>query len=362
MKIAIVGCGKIADAHVEQIQRLASHPTARRHGARVVAACDREPLMAEQLADRYGVDGWYTDYDRMLDAAKPDVVHITTPPPSHLALAARALEAGAHVYCEKPVTLSTADTERLLAAAEAAGRKLTVGYTYMFDPPARDMRALIEGGVLGDIIHAESFYGYNLAGPFGATIMAEADHWVHRLPGGLLHNNIDHLLCKLVELSDAPWTLEHAWGARLRPARFGDARDRTMDELRVMIRSGDVSGYATFSSHVRPVAHTCMVYGSKNCVHVDYETRAVTLTTSSRLPSAIGRLVPTFERAARLAGEGLRQVKAFARSEYHFFAGLEHLIAAFYDSIADDGPVPIPYSLILRTGALMDAIFAELHP
>jgi len=72
LKIAIVGCGKIADAHVEEIAKIST--------ARLVAVCDLEPIMAEQLAMRYQVPHWYSDVQAMLDAEKPDVVHITTPP------------------------------------------------------------------------------------------------------------------------------------------------------------------------------------------------------------------------------------------------------------------------------------------
>ena len=79
LRVAIVGCGKIADAHVEEVGKIA--------GARVAAVCDRELLMAEQLAVRYGVASHYDDFARLLDEIRPDVVHITTPPQSHLALA-----------------------------------------------------------------------------------------------------------------------------------------------------------------------------------------------------------------------------------------------------------------------------------
>src|SRR5947209_14741225 len=72
LRVAIVGCGKIADGHVETIRHIA--------GARVVAVCDLEPLMAEQLAVRYGVPGFYGDFTQLLERERPDVVHITTPP------------------------------------------------------------------------------------------------------------------------------------------------------------------------------------------------------------------------------------------------------------------------------------------
>ncbi|MEY4754705.1 MAG: hypothetical protein RJA44_2380, partial [Pseudomonadota bacterium] len=79
LRIGIIGCGKIADGHVEQIRA-----TGR---GEVVAVCDREALMAEQLAVRMKIPARYSDAAEMLAKEKLDVVHIATPPDSHLFLA-----------------------------------------------------------------------------------------------------------------------------------------------------------------------------------------------------------------------------------------------------------------------------------
>src|SRR5262245_50373864 len=97
LKVAIVGCGKIADAHAFQIQQIA--------GCEIVAVCDKEPLMAKQLAERFRVKQIFTDLSELLNLSRPDVVHITTPPESHFNIAALCLERGCHIYVEKPFTL-----------------------------------------------------------------------------------------------------------------------------------------------------------------------------------------------------------------------------------------------------------------
>src|SRR5207253_2114568 len=98
LKIAIVGCGKIADQHIEAIRRVP--------GTSIVAVCDREPLMAQQLAERFAISACFSDLNELLNAVRPDVVHITTPPQSHYSLAKQCLESGSHVYLEKPFTVS----------------------------------------------------------------------------------------------------------------------------------------------------------------------------------------------------------------------------------------------------------------
>ena len=353
LRVAIVGCGKIADGHIEEIQKMPEL-------AQVVGVCDIEPIMAEQIAMRYRLDYHTTDFDRMLAEKKPDVVHITTPPGSHLALATRSIESGAHVYVEKPLTLNYEDSKKLVARAEAKKRVLTIGYTYLFDPPALEMRELIARGEIGDVVHVESFFGYNLAGPFGAAILGDPAHWVHKLPGKLFHNNIDHMLNKIVEFVGDEDAKVTAFGAVRRPQRFGDARDSMADELRVMIQGAHTTAYGTFSSHVRPPPHYVRLFGTKTTVQVDFASRAVTVETAPKLPSAIGRLVPAFEMAARYASAGARNAKRFAKSEFHFFSGLNHLFRAYYKSIQDGTPPPIPYKDILLISKWMDEIFLQV--
>src|SRR5581483_1866900 len=104
IKIGIVGCGKIADAHAVQIQKL--------DGCEIVGVCDREPLMARQLYERFPVKRYFADVTELLNEAQPDVVHITTPPGSHFEIARLCLENRSHVYVEKPFTLTAAEAEK----------------------------------------------------------------------------------------------------------------------------------------------------------------------------------------------------------------------------------------------------------
>ncbi|MBP8272735.1 MAG: Gfo/Idh/MocA family oxidoreductase, partial [Sphaerotilus sp.] len=102
LRVGIIGCGKIADGHVEQIRAIGR--------GEVVAVCDREPLMAEQLAVRLKIPGRYDDAAEMFAKERLDVVHIATPPDSHLFLAKMAFAAGCHVFMEKPFALTALQT------------------------------------------------------------------------------------------------------------------------------------------------------------------------------------------------------------------------------------------------------------
>ena len=111
LRVAIVGCGKIADGHASAIQTISD--------CEIVGVCDREPLMAKQLSDRFPVKRCFADVSELLDEAKPDVVHITTPPEGHYDIAKQCLEQGCHVYVEKPFTVNAWQAQKLIELAES---------------------------------------------------------------------------------------------------------------------------------------------------------------------------------------------------------------------------------------------------
>ncbi len=354
LKIAIVGCGKIADAHVEEIRKIPS--------VQLCAVCDLEPLMAEQLAVRSAVPRWYSDVARLLEAEKPDVLHITTPPQSHLALTRQAVAAGCHVFLEKPVAPHHREALAIVDAAVAAGRKLGVNYWPRFEAPALELHRLYEAGVLGDAVHLESYLGYDLAGEFGMALRRDPEHWVRRLPGKLFQNVLDHVLNKIAPFldDDQPFIQAVAWRGGHGTAEGGP--DELPDELRVILRGARTSAYATFSAHARPVGQTLRLYGTKNTAHADFMARTVVLERKQPFPSALGRLFPPFLTAKDYFRQGLKNVNSFSHARFHFFDGMRRLLSEFYLSIENDSPPPIAYAEILRVSAMMETIFEQVYP
>jgi predicted dehydrogenase len=349
LKIAIVGCGKIADAHIGEIRKIPS--------VQLCAVCDLEPIMAEQLAVRYAVPRWYCDLTRLLEVEKPDVLHITTPPQSHLSLTRQAVAAGCHIFLEKPVALRHSDAEAIIATAVRAGRKLAVNYWPRFEAPALELRRLYETGVLGNPVHVESYIGYDLGGEFGLALRRDPEHWVHQLPGKLFQNVMDHVLNKITPFLDdqQPFIKAIAWRGK---AGAGEL----LDELRVIIQGARTSAYATFCAHARPVGQTLRVYGTKNTAHADFAARTVVLERKQGFPSALGRLFPPFLTAKDYLGQGLKNVNSFSHAHFHFFEGMRRLLSEFYLSIEKDSPPPIPYEEILRVSAMMERIFRQVYP
>lgn len=355
IRAAIVGCGKIADAHAAQILRV--------KGAELVGVYDREPLMARQMYERFPVGGCYSDLSELLEKAKPDVVHITTPPMSHFSLAKTCLEAGCHVFVEKPFTVYAQEAGELLTLANSRGLKMTVGHDLQFSHVARRMRQLVQGGFLGDSpVHMESYYCYNLGNTaYARALLGDTQHWVRRLPGKLLQNTISHGIAKISEFLTCESPQVVATGF-VSPALKQLGETEIVDELRVILLDNDgTTAYFTFSSQMRPSLHYFRIYGTKNGLVLDEDKQLLIKLSGSSYKSYLEKFVPPVMFAGQLMGNFRKNIGAFLRNDFQMKSGMKYLIESFYRSIADDAPVPIPYDEILRTARIMDSIFSQLH-
>jgi predicted dehydrogenase len=354
LKVAIVGCGKIADAHASQIQRV--------EGCEIVGVCDHEPLMARQLYERFPVKRYFTDLTELLNESQPDVVHITTPPDSHFEVARFCLERGCHVYVEKPFTLYAEQAEKLISLAEEKGLKLTVGHNDQFSHVARRMRALIASGYLGGVpVHMESYYGYDLGDPsYARALLGDKQHWVRRLPGKLLQNIISHGIARIAEFlsGDSPHVIAYGFAS---PLLKNINECEIVDELRVIICDEErTTAYFTFSSQIRPAIHEFRIYGAKSGLVLDQDHETLLRLRGDKYKSYADKFIPPVLLAKQHLGNVAENAKLFLARDFHMDAGMKCLIEAFYRSISQDASVPIPYREILLTARIMDAIFDQL--
>ncbi|MGH9396516.1 MAG: Gfo/Idh/MocA family protein [Terriglobia bacterium] len=354
LKVAIVGCGKIADDHASQIQRI--------KGCEIAGVCDREPLMARQLYERFPVKRHFSGLTELLNEAKPDVVHVTTPPESHFEIAKLCLEAGCHVYVEKPFTLYQEEAARLIALANQTGLKITAGHDDQFRHAARRMRTLVQNGYLGGRpVHMESYYCYELGKTgYAGALLGDKRHWVRRLPGKLLQNVISHGIARIAEFltTESPEIIAHGF---VSPLLKSMGESEIVDELRVIISEEEgATAYFTFSSQMRPSLHQFRIYGPKNGLVLDQDQETLIKLRGDQLKSYLEKFVPPVTLAGQYLGNARKNVVAFLRNDFHMKSGMKYLIESFYRSIVDGVPVPIPYREILLTARIMDKIFAQL--
>jgi predicted dehydrogenase len=349
LRVAIIGCGKIADQHVQAVARVP--------GAAVVGVCDQEGLMAEQLAERYRIE-----HSALLSAVKPDVVHITTPPRSHYSLAALCLEAGCHVYVEKPFAVDTDEAVRLIRSAESRGLKITAGHNLQFTWESIEARELVNTGFLGGPpVHMESYYTLDLGNAsFARAFLGDKTHWVRQLPGKLLHNIISHGLARVAEhLKTEPVTVT-AFASTSRLLREMGESD-ICDELRAHIVDGQgTTAFFVFSTQLSPPFNGYRLYGPRNSLVVDNYHRTLVRHPRRGYKSYLNYFVPPVMSAREQLRNARRNLTRFLRSDFHDDSGLKNLIQAFYEAVRGRAALPISYREILLTSRMMDSVFAQI--
>ncbi len=157
-RVGIIGLGFMGKMHLRCYQALP--------GVEVAAICDTDPAKftdtsgtagniqgAEAPLDFTGI-GLYDDFDKMLAEANLDAVSITLPTYMHRQYAVKALDAGVHTLCEKPVALTVEDAEQIAAAAEKSGKRLQVGHCIRFWPEYARTKEILDSGQYGKVLAA----------------------------------------------------------------------------------------------------------------------------------------------------------------------------------------------------------------
>lgn len=152
VKVGIIGCGGIANGkHMPSLAEIKN--------VQMVAFCDIVKERAEKAAEKYGTPDAkvYTDYKELLADKEIEVVHVLTPNKEHADISIDALYAGKHVMCEKPMAKTAADAKRMVEAAKATGKKLTVGYQHRQKAQSIYAKNYIETDALGEIYYANCY-------------------------------------------------------------------------------------------------------------------------------------------------------------------------------------------------------------
>lgn len=183
LRAGIIGSGFIGPVHIEALRRL---------GVKINAICGSE--RAREVAARWDIPQVFTghDFQSLVNCPEVDVVHITSPNRHHHVQSLAALMAGKHVVCEKPLAMTTTETAELVEAARQAGKVFAVNYNVRFYPAVLQMRAMVQRGDLGEIIHVngsymqdwllkETDYNWRVLASEGGELRAVGDigtHWL----------------------------------------------------------------------------------------------------------------------------------------------------------------------------------------
>lgn len=325
--VAIIGLGDYA---LKQIMpRFAQ--SGRVHIAALVSG---NPDKLARVGEAYGIPprARYS-YDRFAEIARDpgvDAVYIILPTGLHAEWAERAFAAGKHVLCEKPMAISAAECERMIAASERAGRKLMIAYRCHFEPVNRAAIDLMQSGTLGDLRLIRTEHSYRMGQATPAT------NWrVNRaLTGGgpLEDYGIYGLQAALYLSGESP---ERLSASAFRPE--GDAR------------------FAEIFAHVAVQAH--FPSGAVAQIVTSYDSAGINMVEARGTEGALKMHPATGYLGNTLTLEAGRDRRALepGDSEVQFAAMLDHFAAA----IRDNTPILTPGEMGLRDTRLLEAIYAS---
>jgi UDP-N-acetyl-2-amino-2-deoxyglucuronate dehydrogenase len=181
LRFALIGCGRIAERHAEQINRLAV----------LQAVCDKVESRASKLGNKYGVK-IYTDYNNLLLNEKGlDIISICTPNGLHAEHSIMAFHHGLHVLCEKPMATNVFDCGEMIKEAEKANRRLFVVKQNRYNPPVRAIKKALDENRFGKILSVQLSCFWNR----NAEYYKESD-WkgTKKLDGGTLFTQFSHFI------------------------------------------------------------------------------------------------------------------------------------------------------------------------
>lgn len=154
MRYALIGCGRISPNHIM---------AAKNNNLDFVAMCDLDTEMMEEKTEKFGLDSvhQYTDYQEMLEKEKPELVAIATWSGEHARIALDCLDAGCNVIVEKPIALSLADADRIIAKANEKNLKVCANHQNRFNKSIQKIRTALEAGRFGKMFYGTATIRWN---------------------------------------------------------------------------------------------------------------------------------------------------------------------------------------------------------
>src|SRR5579864_4551850 len=316
LRVGIIGAGRMARAHVAAIGRLKTHPS------QIVGVYDTNHIAATALGAIAKAPA-YVNLDDLFTEAAPQVVHICTPAGTHLAPAAAALRAGAHIYVEKPFVETAVQARTLLALAREREREVCVGHQVARD--AAFTALLSRGAELAPLVRVDSDFTFRPVGVRDGQVG----------PATLAAHLLDIVPHPLATLLVALETLVPDAG----PAVLEEVCPGAAD-LHAVVRVGSVRGRLSVSLRARPIVSTLTLAGAGGTLMADF-IRGTVIGAGNSGTEPLEKIGNPVVEAWQL---GTRSLAGVARriTGGVDYPGLSELISEFHRAVALGNPPPFP--------------------
>lgn len=344
MRAAVIGTGKISEEH---LRFLGAEP-----GVELVGVCDLSPSLAKYAVARFGAKQAFTDSSRMLGEARPNIVHVLTPPHTHARLVTDALNAGAHVIVEKPVAPTHREFQALWDLAAARNLRIVEDHNYRFNEPVVAIEQLFAMGELGAVREVDVRMALAIRKPGGRYMDESLPHPSHRLPAGVIHEFITHLCYLAMRFLPSFDRVAAAWSKHGTDALFRH------DDLDALVIGGPVHARIRFTSHSGPDCFALTVRGEKGWAQTDLFQPHLRVVRPRKGGQQLSPLVNHFLNGMELMGasvSGFRN-KVLQKTPYE---GLRTFLRKTYDALRTGGEPPVTYADMDKAGRLIEALLEE---
>lgn len=336
LRIAILGGGKMAQKHATAIRL--------QPGTRLVAIGDPF-LTVEEIKERFGadVDG-FRDVTALLTTARPDIVHIVTPPHTHFDLARTCLSNGASVYVEKPFALSSREATEILDLAQSKGLRACAAHQVLFQRAGQLYQTHLP--MIGQVIHVESYFSFKPVRrrPDGGTPLSAVEQLIDILPHPV------YLMLSALEHGAKPDVVPEVTALDVDSA--GD--------VRAVIRHGGKIATLVVTLRGRPIESYLRVVGTNGSVTADFILGDIVKSFGPGASAPAVVLKPFSQSSQKFWGSvgGLWRMLFRRQKSY---PGLGELLGLFYTSVRDRTEAPISRATIMNTVSICERISLELH-
>lgn len=320
-RVALVGAGYVSAHHIRALQTLPH--------VRIVGIADTAVDRAHALARRFDIPGVYASLADM-HAARPDVVHVLTPPASHARLAIEALDMGCDVFVEKPMAPTVAECDEMIAAATRSGRTLSVNHSAKDDPVVVRAIELLRRGAIGDVL-AVDFYRTSDYPPYAGGALPAAFR-----QGGYPFQDLGIHALYLME-------------AFLGPISNIDVRYRStnkdpnvyFDEWRGDVACAAGVGAFYLSWSARPIRNELFVHGTRGDLHIDCFLQTCTVRRALPGPKPVAAGINAMTQAAGAIWHVPKNVWRLARGSLRPSPGIHAGVLRFHESLARGVEPPV---------------------
>jgi len=322
VRVGVVGAGYVSTHHLRALCDLPF--------IRIVGVCDADPQRARQLAGRFAIPGVYASLGEMAQA-RPQVIHVLTPPDSHCALTLEALDMGCHVFVEKPMAGATVECDRMIASARDKGLVVSVNHSARLDPVVLEALGRVRRGDCGDLIALHFFRGSQYPPFAGGRLPAMYGQGSYPFRDLGVHG-----LC-LAESFLGPI---HNLDVR----HYGSGRDPLLifDEWRAHLECEKGTAELFLSWNMRPMQNELWIHGTGGILHVDCFLQICQFYKARSGPKPVQFVRNAIGTGARKVWQAPRSVLRFATGALKPSPGIYFSVQQFHKALAAGTAVPVP--------------------